>query len=72
MLLYQNHTTMNRHVLYIVLMVFILASCKHSSSRTAQQTSDSSSVNNSEKLPPPNPEKNCYFGDLHLHTVIII
>jgi hypothetical protein len=20
------------------------------------------------KLPPPNPERNCYFGDLHLHT----
>src|SRR5690349_18969320 len=59
---------MKNYFLLFAAVVFIFAPCNQSSKKTEEQKSDTTSAKTSEQLPPPNPEKNCYFGDLHLHT----
>jgi len=51
----------------ITAMVFFLVSCNNHGSQVSS-TIDSSAKIVSNSVPAPNPEKNCYFGDLHLHT----
>jgi len=56
-----------RMALYPV-MFLLLMGC-NSGGNNATNDSASMAVNDTaNKLPPPNPERNCYFGDLHLHT----
>ena len=56
-----------RMALYPV-MFLLLMGC-NSGGNNATNDSASMAINDTaNKLPPPNPERNCYFGDLHLHT----
>src|SRR5689334_4923449 len=52
----------------LITVVVVITSCNQPSKKSEEQKSDSTSAQTSEQLPPANPEKNCYFGDLHLHT----
>ncbi|WP_064742653.1 DUF3604 domain-containing protein [Edaphobacter aggregans] len=50
----------------VLLSVGTLISCKKSKSpQPAQSTGQTS---NAEQLPPPNPDRNAYFGEEHIHT----
>ena len=57
------------HILVPVTLISLISAC---SSPSAEQSdaADSSTKTAAELLPPANPEKNCYFGDLHLHTAL--
>jgi len=56
----------------IFVLIFIIISCSESASQIDNPQSldqDKLLTNNQIKLrPAPNPDKNAYFGDLHVHT----
>jgi hypothetical protein len=53
-------------ILALTVSAVCLLSCNNASNETSKKT-DSVSVA-ADSIPPPNPTKNAYFGDLHLHT----
>ncbi|PWT78402.1 MAG: hypothetical protein C5B59_01830 [Bacteroidetes bacterium] len=51
----------------IVLLGFTaILSCQQPQKQETKSEDTTTAITN--RLPPPNPDKNCYFGDLHLHT----
>ena len=56
-----------RMALYPV-MFLLLMGCNSGGNNTANDSASLAVNDTANKLPPPNPERNCYFGDLHLHT----
>src|SRR5215471_745980 len=60
-----------KYLITVSAFALIISSCNQSSNnkKESQQSSDTT-ANAAAKLPLSNPEKNCYFGDLHLHTAL--
>lgn len=46
----------------------LLSACKEKTAAPAAESAPEPAASAAPALPPPNPEKNAYFGDLHLHT----
>lgn len=56
-----------RHfILYAIAIAFI--SCNSGGTKSEKDSAAIAAVDSTNKIPSPNPEKNCYFGDLHLHS----
>ncbi len=52
----------------ILLLAGIFLFINYSNKKSPQRVMRISAAKTADHLPPANPEKNCYFGDLHLHT----
>lgn len=50
-----------------IVLICCLCACNNSTNQE-QPSTDSSTAKITVDSIPSNPEKNCYFGDLHLHT----
>ncbi len=58
--------------LFLFMTFFLFISCNNSTTNK-EGTSDSTAARDSAavaSLPPPNPEKNCYFGSTHTHSAM--
>lgn len=49
-----------------ILLLFI--ACNSGGNKSETDSAAMAAADTTNKIPPPNPDKNCYFGDLHLHT----
>jgi hypothetical protein len=61
---------MVRVSLIAILIAVIALFIKCSNNKSGQNADSTAVAKSGENLPAPNPEKNCYFGDLHLHTAL--
>jgi hypothetical protein len=53
----------------VLLSIGMLASCgKSESPKPAPPTGQTAPTSNAEQAPQPNPERNAYFGETHIHT----